>query len=220
MGLCLSSSPEYSTHGGGSSRKPPCAHVVSSNGQLRQYPVPITVVQVLQSEASSPESFFLCNSDKLYFDDFIPALKVDEELQSSQIYFVLPRSKLQYRLAASDMAALAVKASVALEQINRRNGRNRKSRISPVIVVEDNSDSDLDNYEFNQAKVSPIRSNYQYPNVKGGGGGKATSSGAGMSRSGSVRKLSRYSSRRAKLAVRSFRMKLNTIYEGTVLYQS
>ncbi|CAN8299947.1 unnamed protein product [Cochlearia groenlandica] len=37
----------------------------------------------------------------------------------------------------------------------------------------------------------------------------------GYYRSGSVRKLKRYASGRAKLAVRSFR-KLSTIYEGTV----
>lgn len=39
----------------------------------------------------------------------------------------------------------------------------------------------------------------------------------GMRRSGSVRKLQRYASRRAKLAVRSFKLRLTTIYEGTIL---
>ncbi|KAL3830568.1 hypothetical protein ACJIZ3_019370 [Penstemon smallii] len=197
MGACLSSKSTDNTK--------PCAYVVSSDGQLRQYPIPITVSQVLQFETSSPDSFFLCNSDRLYFDDFIPSLKPDEQLQSAQIYFVLSTAKLQYRLAASDMAALAVKASVALEQINRRGGRNRKARISPVLVAEEDPQS---NFQVNQNKSS---------NGNGNGNSKSSSVGLGVSRSGSVRKLSRYSSRRAKLAVRSFRMKLNTIYEGSVL---
>ncbi|CAH2036671.1 unnamed protein product [Thlaspi arvense] len=40
---------------------------------------------------------------------------------------------------------------------------------------------------------------------------------SGYNRSGSVRNLRRYTSKRAKLAVRSFRLKLSTIYEGSVV---
>ncbi|KAL3845936.1 hypothetical protein ACJIZ3_003339 [Penstemon smallii] len=208
MGGCLSSSSsestDYSSRGGGNSRKP-SANVVSANGQLRQYSVPITVSQVLQSETTSPDSFFLCNSDCLYFDDFIPSLDPENELQSGQIYFVLPVTKLQYRLAASDMAALAVKASVAMEQINRRGNRTRKARISPVLVAEGS------NYDqVNQT----YKSGNGYSKVDQT---KPGSTGVGISRSGSVRRLSKYTSRRAKMAVRSFRIKLSTINEGSVL---
>ncbi|KZV31341.1 hypothetical protein F511_05445 [Dorcoceras hygrometricum] len=185
MGVCFSSQP--------ADQKPkPCANVVSVDGQLRQYSLPVTASRVLGSESSSPESIFLCDSDSLCFDDYIPPLDGELELHPDQIYFVLSTSKLQYRLAASDMAALAVKASIALDKINSRRGRS-KARISPVLVAEEHPQS---NYQI-QNKVSfesPLRV---------------------VSRSGSTRKLQRFTSRRAKLAVRSFRIRLSTIYEGS-----
>ncbi|XP_022854382.1 uncharacterized protein LOC111375747 [Olea europaea var. sylvestris] len=195
MGACLSSkSIEYQN---------PSANVVLLNGELRQFPVPITVFQVLlQLENSSADSF-ICNSDCLYFDDYIPALAPEDALQESQIYFVLPRTKLHYRLSASDMAALAVKASVALDKINAASAsshrRKRKARISPVMVLDQNIEK----------KSSVNNNNTMKP---------STSARLGVSRSSSVRKLQRYSSRRAKMAARSFRIRLSTIYEGSVAY--
>ncbi|KAK4428238.1 hypothetical protein Salat_1123400 [Sesamum alatum] len=204
MGGCLSS------ESGDSSRHlKPSANVVLANGEFRQYFLPTTVSQVLHSQNSSPDAFFLCNSDNLYFDDYIPSLAPHEELEASQIYFLLPTSKLQYRLAASDMAALAVKASGAIQQINANSNRRRKrkTRISPVLVLSEEGEDPQSNHTVNQKMMSSgmVKSDY-----------KSKSSSSGVLRSGSVRKLTRYSSRRAKLAVRSFKNKLSTIYEGSV----
>ncbi|KAK4421858.1 hypothetical protein Salat_2136400 [Sesamum alatum] len=196
MGVCFSSESDYSH------RQRLTVNVVSVNGELRQYPLPITVSQVLHFETASPGSFFLCSSDGLYFDDYIPSLDAEDELDSSQIYFVLPVAKLEHRLAAADMAALAVKASAAINASDRR--RNRKARISPVLAGEEDP-----------------QSNHQIPNKitgKYASKGCSSSSGLGISRSGSMRKLQRNSSRRAKLAVRSFKLRLTTINEGSVLY--
>ncbi|CAN4123149.1 unnamed protein product [Withania somnifera] len=189
MGACLSSSSAMI-------EQKQLAYVISISGELRQYSVPINVSQVLQSDNAS----FICSSDRLYFDDFIPSLDSEYQLLPGQIYFLLPASKLQYRLSASDMAALAVKASAALEDLNKNNRRKSKkmmskksnSRISPMLLqVED---------DYSQSRQS---SNNRV--------------GLGISmRSASVRKLQRLSSRRAKMAVRSFR-KLMTIQEGSVL---
>lgn len=191
MGACLSSGSDYSR---------PCATVISISGELRRYPLPITASQVMQFEASSPETVFICNSDRLYFDDFIPSLAAEDVLESDQIYFLLPISRLQQRLAASDMAALAVKASVALNEFNPR--RSSKARISPVLVAEEDPQS------VHQIKI----------NGNSDIGSKRTrKASAGVSRSSSVKKLHRNSSRRAKLAVRSFRIRLTTINEGSIL---
>ncbi|XP_068652810.1 uncharacterized protein [Aristolochia californica] len=166
------------------------AKVISLNGTLREFPVPVTVSQVLQFEASS---CFLCNSDKLYFDQPIPALNFDDHLQVGQIYFVLPMSKLQYTVTASDMAALAVKASLALVKGSKGKDRRNKFRISPLLdVIESVGDGD-DGFRKFDPNVAPT-----------------------ITRSGSVRKLRRSASRKAKLAIASFRMRLTTIYEGTV----
>lgn len=194
MGACLSSSSTIVD------QKQLTSYVISISGELRQYSVPINVSQVLQSDISSDHaSSFLCSSDRLYFDDFIPSLDSQYQLLPGQIYFMLPASKLKYRLSASDMAALAVKASTALEDLNKNKNKSRKSRkimskkrISPMLLQVEEDD-------------------YTQTNNK-------STVGLGISmRSASVRKLQRLSSRRAKMAVRSFR-KLITIQEGFVLF--
>ncbi|KAG7590364.1 hypothetical protein ISN44_As07g025370 [Arabidopsis suecica] len=215
MGLCVSvNRNEYDS-------SPSTAKIVTINGDLREYDVPVLASQVLESESTSSSSsssssrsssYFLCNSDSLYYDDFIPAIESDEILQADQIYFVLPISKRQYRLSASDMAALAVKASVAMEKSAGKKNRRRRSsgRISPVVTLN----------QPNENRIAAVNNRI---------GGEATilqkgkltnrttpfKDTTGYSRSGSVRKLKRYTSGRAKLAVRSFRLRLSTIYEGS-----
>ncbi|KAH0880023.1 hypothetical protein HID58_067417, partial [Brassica napus] len=129
MGLCVS----VGRSGCGSS---PTAKIVTVNGDLREYNVPVLEAESMASSSSRPSSYFLCNSDSLYYDDFIPAIEPEEILKADQIYFVLPVSKRHYRLTASDMAALAVKASVAMEKAVKNKNRRRKSgRISPVTMM-------------------------------------------------------------------------------------
>ncbi|CAM8939286.1 unnamed protein product [Rhodiola kirilowii] len=131
MGSCLSSSaqPDQSE----------TATVIAVNGELRECPTPINVLQVLtmlfKTQADHDDSSFgyvLCNSDSLCYDDYIPAMKFDEHLQPSQIYFLVPTTRLQYRLSATDMAAMAVKASLALQ---KRDGKRKKASISPSPIL-------------------------------------------------------------------------------------
>ncbi|OVA01056.1 Protein of unknown function DUF4228 [Macleaya cordata] len=143
----------------------------------------------------STTSCILCNSDQLFYDDYIKALDSDDELQVGQIYFVLAKNRLKYRLTAADMAALAVKASSAFMKNTKKGRRGRKKlRISPVLEMNNQGFTGENGYE-NLKRFDPK------PTVE-------------MKRSGSVRKLQKNASRRAKIAIRSFRMKLNTIYEG------
>ncbi|XP_010534439.1 PREDICTED: uncharacterized protein LOC104809985 [Tarenaya hassleriana] len=189
----------------------PTAKIVTVNGDLREYNVPVLASQVLEAESAASSSsrstsYFICNSDSLYYDDFIPAIGSDEQLQADQIYFVLPISKRQNRLTAPDMAALAVKASVAIKNAAGKESRRRKKgRISPVVVLSQPSDTKGSTGESTVYKGIPAKKT------------APTKVSGGFSRSGSVRKLQRYTSRRAKLAVRSFRLRLSTIYEGSIL---
>jgi hypothetical protein len=208
MGTCFSATCIES---GASAPSSPTARVVSISGALKHHNVPISVLKVLETEisgsSSKSEKYFICNSDQLYYDDYIPALNQNDELQENQIYFVLPISKLKNKLSASDMAALAVKASVALQNASKKDSnRRKKARISPVLLVNQPNTVSFysDNYyEAEKTIGANLKSNQQKP-------------GPAMSRSSSVKRLHRYTSRRAKLAVRSFRMRLSTIYEGTV----
>ncbi|KAL5977560.1 hypothetical protein ACLOJK_041458 [Asimina triloba] len=192
MGCVFSSSSLRST-----AVTPAAAKVVPVNGALRQYSVPVTAGHVLKREAAAEdvsEKLFVCNSDTLYFDEKIPALDASDSLQAGQIYFVLPSSKLHYPLTAADMAAMAVKASEAMREgegkLKGRGWGRRKRRkvmqISPVLL------------EAEESGVGDSKKRF------------------GVERSGSVRRLHRSASRRAKMAYRSFRAKLSTIHEGSV----
>nr|CAB3449182.1 unnamed protein product [Digitaria exilis] len=65
------------------------------------------------ADAAAPP-LFVCNSDALYFNEHPPALDPSDLLRPGQIYFVLPASMLEKPLSTADMAALAVRASLAL----------------------------------------------------------------------------------------------------------
>ncbi|KAI3992083.1 hypothetical protein MKX01_014974 [Papaver californicum] len=200
MGLCFSSSSsiDYSENQASS------AKVISLNGNLTQYSAPVRVSHVL-NQLDSSNSCILCNSDHLLYDDYVKALDFEEEIQLGQIYFVLGKNRTKYRLTASDMAALAVKASSAFMKSSsssskkcRQGGGRKKLRISPVFEVHSNNYYQSDNgFESSNLK----RFDDKPMSVE-------------MKRSGSVRKLHKSASRRAKIAIRSFKMRLNTIYEG------
>lgn len=218
MGGCFSSSstssPSSSSPSSPSSTslKHSTAKVLTLKGEVAEYKVPVIVSQVLahqlQAQADQEEapSWFLCSSDSLLFDDYIPALDLEDELEADQIYFVLPTSKLQYKLSASDMAALAVKASLALQNASTVivHLNNSRRKINPPAAAARNrispSPAPASSFDFQFHHQKPV-----------------SRANLGISRSASVRKFQRYTSRRAKLAVRSFRLRLATIFEGIVM---
>ncbi|WZZ10845.1 uncharacterized protein LOC106413945 [Brassica napus] len=209
MGICVSLNRR-------DSNSPPTVKIVSVNGDLREYNVPVLASQVLEAEssaASSSSSYFICDSDSLHYDDFIPAVKSEEPLHAEQIYFVLPISKRRNRLTAPDMAALAVKASVAIQNsVGKDFRRRKKGRISPIMALTHQPDGSVAAVNGEASESTAVSKGR--PLVKRTTTYKASS---GYNRSGSVRNLRRHTSRRAKLAVRSFRLKLSTIHEGSVV---
>lgn len=216
MGVCFSSVRLTSD------TTTPTAKVVSVNGDLSEYPVPVVVSQILIDS----DSFFICNSDSLYYDQLIPKLQMDHQLQPNHIYFLLPVSWLERPLSPSLMADLAVKATVALHNPSSsksKSNRRNKSRISPALISDDHSIISMVDGHKGAAKTTS--DDYYYDITIGFGSSSmkmktkppASSSAANISRSTSVKKLRRFTSSRAKMAVRSFRLTLTTIYEGTVL---
>ncbi|XP_033132215.1 uncharacterized protein LOC103835765 [Brassica rapa] len=210
MGICVSLNRR-------DSNSPPTVKIVSVNGDLREYNVPVLASQVLEAESSAAaaasSSYFICDSDSLHYDDFIPAVKSEEPLHAEQIYFVLPISKRRNRLTAPDMAALAVKASVAIQNsVGKDFRRRKKGRISPIMTLNHQPNGSVAAVNGEASESTAVSKGR--PLVKRTATYKASS---GYNRSGSVRNLRRHTSRRAKLAVRSFRLKLSTIHEGSVV---
>jgi hypothetical protein len=107
--------------------------VIAADGSLKEFSaIPrVTVSDVLGGEAAS---FFVCNSDELYFNEPPPALAAGELLQPGQLYFLLLAAALARPLSSADMASLAVRASAALatKRTQRRGGKNKKMRVVPV----------------------------------------------------------------------------------------
>lgn len=220
MGGCFSSGK--GTHEF-NQRSPPTAKVVSVNGDLKEFQLPITVSQVLiQLETSN--SWFICISDSLCFDELITASKMEDQLQANELYFALPLSKLEKPISASYMASLAVKASMVLQNsssdIGKKYGhrRNRMTRISPAVfsgncsseqneTISSSSSSNVYDHEITIGFNGPRNKKQRYE-----------TRAPGILRSGSTKKSQGYASKRAFSAVGSFRFRLSTIYEVTTAF--
>ncbi|MQL89834.1 hypothetical protein Taro_022417 [Colocasia esculenta] len=113
---------------------PPTAKVITLAGYLREHSTPVAASDVLGGDCAA--DCFLCSSDRLYCGDNIPALGPEELLLPGQIYFVLPAAKLRYPLSREDMAALAVRASLALALGAERGGAKKMIRIMPAVESE------------------------------------------------------------------------------------
>ncbi|RLM78403.1 hypothetical protein C2845_PM12G05480 [Panicum miliaceum] len=115
----------------------PPARVIAADGSLKELPIsdpPLaSASDVLGSDAAAAasSSFFVCNSDALYFGEPPPALGA-ERLRPGQMYFVLPAAMLGRALSSADMAALAARAIAALppEKPRRRRGRGRAGLVA------------------------------------------------------------------------------------------
>ncbi|KAF2294429.1 hypothetical protein GH714_011314 [Hevea brasiliensis] len=101
MGICSSCGPSTVA----------TAKLILEDGRLEEFQVAVRVSQILQRNPSC----FICNADDLGFDDHVSAINDDEELELGQLYFELPVSWLDSPIKAEEIAALAVKASSAVD---------------------------------------------------------------------------------------------------------
>ncbi|KAI4339985.1 hypothetical protein MLD38_024867 [Melastoma candidum] len=194
---------------------PGTVRVITIGGDLREYCIPVTAAQVLRSGSFSATSSaaaarFVCSSDMLLYDEFVPTLDPEEELVDGQIYFVLPGSRLRQRLTASDMAALAVKANLAIQKAEGKRGkrqRRRETRVSLSTGVNRKASSFISEYASQPKRTGAGTESCDEVQMKA----KMMSR-----RSESFRRLRKYPSRRLGKAMRSFKIRLSTIHEGTV----
>ncbi|KAG0532145.1 hypothetical protein BDA96_04G083500 [Sorghum bicolor] len=142
---------------------PAPARVIATDGSLKELPAssPSTVADVLgRSSDAAASSFFVCNSDALYFNERPPALPPGEVLQPGKIYFVLPAAMLKRPLSTADMAALAVRATTALASSTKPRRHERRGvrgggkmmavRVMPVREEMEDGGEDIFNEKLNQ----------------------------------------------------------------------
>ncbi|XP_016561892.2 uncharacterized protein LOC124895672 [Capsicum annuum] len=100
------------------------AKLILHDGRLQEFSYPVKASYLLQHDPT----IFICNSDDMDFGNVVSAVSDEEELQLGQLYFALPLSHLKHKLKAEEMAALAMKASSALN--------NSSSSAEKFIVFE------------------------------------------------------------------------------------
>lgn len=130
------------------------AKLILHDGRLQEFSYPVKVSYVLQRNPS----YFICNSDEMDFDDVVSAISDEDVLQPGQLYFALPLSRLESRLQAEEMAALAVKASSALAKSGgEKCGCRRKA------ILAYSEEKGLKAGDFGEVRLKRDR--------RGGGGG-------------------------------------------------
>jgi hypothetical protein len=108
MGLCASTAGEAAA----ASPRKPTALVLLPTDELREYPRPATVARALEDAAGGP--WLLCDADAMGLEGPVPAVRGGEELRAGRIYFALPAAAARRGMRREEVAALAVRASVAL----------------------------------------------------------------------------------------------------------
>ncbi|OIW09745.1 hypothetical protein TanjilG_14268 [Lupinus angustifolius] len=100
------------------------AKLILHDGVLQEFSYAVKVSFLLQKYPT----YFICNSNDMDFDDVVTAIDEDEVLETGELYFAIPLSKLKLKLQADEMAALAVKASLALTKSGGDKCRFRRKR--------------------------------------------------------------------------------------------
>ncbi|WVZ54792.1 hypothetical protein U9M48_005538 [Paspalum notatum var. saurae] len=133
-------------------QQPAPARVIAADGSPKELPASSSSSRVSDvvghsRDTASSTSFFVCNSDALYFNEHPPVLSPGELLRPGQIYFVPPADMLERPLSTADMAALAVRASTALASSStprsrRARGGDKKKAVVRVVPVRKEMEDD------------------------------------------------------------------------------
>ena len=164
MGAKVSSSSNHRGSLSEQAHQPASVRVIAADGSLKELPATprVAVSDVLAGEAAS---FFVCNSDALYFNEPPPALASDELLRPGQIYFLIPAAELGRPLSSADMAALAVRASAAIAAKSpEQRGGKKNLRVVPVREEVEDCEDVMFNEKLNErtlgefaVSLSPVK---------------------------------------------------------------
>eukprot|EP01018_Ginkgo_biloba_P032372 Gb_29302 [translate_table: standard] len=123
MGMCISSNAKYVSS--------PTAKLILMDGSIRELAQPVKIQRILEETPGGNENF-ICSSDGLYVGQRISQLPPEQEIEVGQLYFLLPRRKLQFVLSDSDMASLLLKAHSAIKQ----SGWKSQGKVQPLFDLD------------------------------------------------------------------------------------
>ncbi|KAK3223643.1 hypothetical protein Dsin_010668 [Dipteronia sinensis] len=113
MGACTSSPRSKAIKGGRGDfiRRPSTAKVIHMDGRMQELKVPVAAKNI----TSQNPGHFLCSSESMSINTWVPHVPDEEKLQLGQIYFLLPVSQFHNKpITLKDLCVLAIKASSAI----------------------------------------------------------------------------------------------------------
>ncbi|KAK6916524.1 PADRE domain [Dillenia turbinata] len=174
MGIC-SSSQGTSKLGGNVFPWSSSAKVIYWDGRVQEFKQPVQAGSILSLNPNT----FICSSEFMHINSFVPPLPDHEELQCGQLYFLLPQSYSIVRLSLQDLCALAIKASAALGRPNTpyNNFSSRKlpsfsHKNSLKLAPEVGAPTEFRQVEFMQESKGSLE-NFNYLWGRDGRSGKA-----------------------------------------------
>jgi hypothetical protein len=105
--------------------------VLLPTDELREYPRPATAARALEDAAGGP--WLLCDADAMGLEGPVPAVRGGEELRAGRIYFALPAAAARRGMRREEVAALAVRASVALSA-RAAAGKRWRGAVAPLVL--------------------------------------------------------------------------------------
>jgi len=129
----------------------------AAGGFIIEFPEHVKVYEILRERPG----FFICHADSMRYDEFISPLSAEHELQVEHLYFLLPLNRLRHSLSATDMVALAVEASTAMEQSRHRYkklGRRRGWKITPSVITVEQEVREIDHLDRRETDHEIINS--------------------------------------------------------------
>lgn len=160
--MCLSSGAAAEAARAPAAAPRDTALVLLPDGDLREYPRPVTAARVLDDASSSSAAasgdWILCDADRMGFEGPVTAVPAAEPLRAGQIYFVLPAAAAGRRgLSREEVAALAVRASAALSRsaataaASGSAGRRRRGAVAPLVFAPPEEEQDEEVNEVERA---------------------------------------------------------------------
>ena len=136
------------------SRKRKTAKLVNSQGNLRQLRVPVKAAELMIEEPGHVISLV----DELKQRGRTIAMRADEELLPGKVYLLVPLSKVNCKISASELAIIeSTIAACARRSSKKRSG----AKVSPAMAVdlkdEKNSEGEFKVFEGNDTSSTSYR---------------------------------------------------------------
>ncbi|KAJ6362819.1 hypothetical protein OIU78_003085 [Salix suchowensis] len=136
------------------SRKPKTAKLINSQGNLRQVSLPVKAAELMIEEPGHVISLV----DELKQRSRTIAMRADEELLPGKVYLLVPLSKVNCKISASELEIIeATIAACARRSSKKRSGAKVLPAMAVDLKEEKNSEGEVKVFEGNYTSSTSYR---------------------------------------------------------------